>query len=135
MKIGIPVFAARVSPRFDCARAFLIVTLQDERVETSEELAASNWAPHHRVNRLVELGVDAVICGGIDCWSAESLRSAGVTLYEGVTGAIDDALAALVRGQLFAEDSRNAGKEISPRSPTGKDRSSSGQHDCCSGEW
>lgn len=104
MKIAIPTFGNRVSPRFDCAQSVLIVTVDDGQLGEREELVASSWAPYERINKMVEFGVDAVVCGGIDCWSAESLESSGITIYGWVTGEIEDALAALVRGDLYTED-------------------------------
>jgi len=109
MKVAIPTFGSRVSPRFDCAQFFLIVTVDDGHPGEREEVAASSWAPHERINKLVEFGVDTVVCGGIDCWSAESLESAGIAVYGWVTGEIDDALAALVRGDLASEGATEAG--------------------------
>lgn len=109
MKVAIPTFGDRVSPRFDCAQAFLVVTINDSQPVEREELSASNWPPHERINRMVELGVDTVVCGGIDCWSAESLESAGITIYGWITGEIEEALAALVRGDLDSENAREAG--------------------------
>ncbi len=103
MKIAIPTFGDRVSPRFDCAQAFLVVTVEDGSPSERQEVAADGWAPYERINRLVELGADAVICGGIDCWSAESLRSAGIVLYGWVNGTIDEALNALCQGELSTE--------------------------------
>ena len=107
-KVAIPTFGTRVSPRFDCARAVLVVAIDDDKPSEREEFAASNWAPHERINKLLELGVDSIICGAIDCWSAESLRSAGVTIYDWVTGEIEDALAALLRGDLDSERTMEA---------------------------
>lgn len=104
MKIAIPTFGSRVSPRFDCAQFFLIVTVDDGHAEEREEVVTSSWAPYERINKLVEFGVDTVVCGGIDCWSAESLESAGIAVYSWVTGEIEDALAALVQGELYSED-------------------------------
>lgn len=103
MKIAIATFGERVSPRFDCAPTFLIVTAENAQVSKGRQLIASEWAPHDRINKLVDLGVDMIVCGGIDWWSAESLRSAGVKIYCQVAGEIDEALAALVRGDLEAE--------------------------------
>ena len=103
MKIAIPAFGTRVSPRFDCAQAVLIVSVDGGESTKREELVASGWAPHERVNKLLELGVDRVICGGIDSWSVESLQSAGVTIYGWVAGEIEDVLAALLRGDLDSE--------------------------------
>ncbi|MBN2022230.1 MAG: NifB/NifX family molybdenum-iron cluster-binding protein [Pirellulales bacterium] len=99
-KVAIATFGTRVSPRFDCAPAVLVVTVDDGRATAREEHAASDWAPGERIGRLVTAGVDTVVCGGIDCWSVEALQSAGVTVYAWVAGEIDDALDALLRGDL-----------------------------------
>lgn len=119
MRIGVPTFMTRVSPRFDCARTFLLLTLRDGKIESREELAADGWTPRERVSRLVDLGVDEIICGGIDAWSAESFRSAGVTLYGGVAGEIEDALTALVKGQLKTATDRAEAR--SPQSSSEED--------------
>jgi predicted Fe-Mo cluster-binding NifX family protein len=103
-KIAIPTFETRVSPRFDCAAAVLVVTVDNGNPSGREELAASDWAPHERVNRLLKCGVDTVICG-----SVESLQSAGVTIYGWVTGDVEDALGALLRGDLDSEAAINGG--------------------------
>ena len=109
MKIAIPTFATRVSPRFDCAQSILMVTVERGESSKREELAASHWAPHERISRLLELGVDTVICGGIDRLSVAWLRSAGVTVYGWVTGETEDALRALLRGDLDAEAATESG--------------------------
>ncbi|MBN1588564.1 MAG: NifB/NifX family molybdenum-iron cluster-binding protein [Pirellulales bacterium] len=103
MTIAIATFDTRVSPRFDCAQSILIVTVNEDGTSTRREVPAQGWAPYDRINRLLELGVDTVICGGIDRWSATSLQFAGVTVYGWVTGEVEDALAALLRGDLDAE--------------------------------
>ena len=100
MKVAIPTFGDRVSPRFDCAQSVLVVNIEEGQLLERQELVASGWAPHERINRLVETGIDTVVCGGIDCWSAESLQSAGVTIYACVTGDLEEALAALALGEL-----------------------------------
>ena len=99
MKVAIPTFGKRVSPRFDCAQAFLIVTVQNGSPNERKELSSSGWAPHERVRRLLELEVDSVVCGGIDCWSAESLESAGVAIHAQIAGEIDEVLADLIAGE------------------------------------
>jgi predicted Fe-Mo cluster-binding NifX family protein len=108
-----PVFGERVSPRFDCAASFLVADVQDGRIVERHEFQAVDWAPHERINRLVQLGVNTVICGGIDRWSAESLRSVGITLYGWISGSIEDTLAALLRGDLHCEAALPAGESPS----------------------
>ncbi len=98
MKIAVPTFGSRVSPRFDCAQVFLVVTTDNMNGVQRQELAATNWTPNERVSQLVALGVNAVICGGIDGWSAESLRSAGIRVYNSIKGDADEAVSTLLRG-------------------------------------
>ncbi|NQU20394.1 MAG: NifB/NifX family molybdenum-iron cluster-binding protein [Candidatus Nealsonbacteria bacterium] len=100
-KIAIPAFDTRVSPRFDCAKVIVVLTVDGEGEASDRDcLRVADWAPHERVNRLLELGIDTVICGGIDRWSAASLQAGGVTVYGWVTGEVDNALAALLQGEL-----------------------------------
>ena len=73
------------------------------------ELAASDWPPHERIHRLLELGVDTVICGGIDRWTTMALQSAGVTIYGWVTGEVGGALTALLNGDLDDEAATQGG--------------------------
>ena len=131
MKIAIPTFATRVSPRFDCAQSVLVVTVDDGNASERRELSAGDWAPHERVNRLLELGVDTVICGGIDCWSVASLQSAGVTVYGWITGEIEDALSALLQGNLDSdaamEDGGRCGCRRFPGDDEERDRSADSQ--------
>ncbi len=103
MKIAIPTFGTRVSPRFDCAQSVLVVTIDESGKAERQEVAAAHWAPHERINRLLELGVDTVVCGGIDRWSTASLQSAGVTIYALVASEVEDALSALIQGDLDAD--------------------------------
>lgn len=131
MKIAIPTFATRVSPRFDCAKSVLVVTIDNGEASERCELAASDWAPHERINRLLELGVDTVICGGIDCWSVASLQSAGVTVYGWITGEVEDALAAMLQGTLDssaqAENNGRYGCRRFPGNDEERDRSTDSQ--------
>ena len=109
MKIAIPTFATRVSPRFDCARSVLMVTIDEGGAPERQEFAARDWALHERIHRLLELGVDTVICGGIDRWTTMALQSAGVTIYGWVAAEVEDALTALLNGDLDAEAAMQCG--------------------------
>jgi predicted Fe-Mo cluster-binding NifX family protein len=100
MKVAIATFGERVSPRFDCAQTFLLATVDDGQLSERQVVFAAGWEPHKRTRRLIALGVDTVVCGGIDHVSSESLRSAGVRVYGRITGLIEDALAGLLQGEL-----------------------------------
>lgn len=100
MKIAIPLFNKRISPRFDCARSFLLAVVQNGEIIEHEELSASRWPPLERVEKLSDLAVDTLICGGIDTVSARRLNYYRVRIYSWVTGRAEDALRSLLKGVL-----------------------------------
>jgi predicted Fe-Mo cluster-binding NifX family protein len=121
MKIAIPTFGARVSPRFDCAREIAIVTVGEDGLLQRSELTASDWLPRERIRRLLELGVDTVLCGGIDRWTTMAFQSAGVTVYGWVAGEVGDALDALLQGTLECDSRAKHGGRFGCRCFPGND--------------
>jgi len=109
MKIAIPTFGTRVSPRFDCTQEIAVVTVDEGRGSERLEFAVSDWPLRQRIDRLLELGVDTVICGGIDRCTTAALQSAGVTIYGWVAGEVEDALEALLEGDLDQEAAMQGG--------------------------
>jgi len=103
MKIAIATFENRVSPRFDCARSALLITINEGTVSECQEIAIGECSQSERVDRLFELNVDTVICGSIDRWSVALFQSAGITVYGWVAADVEDALTALLKGDLDAE--------------------------------
>jgi len=100
MRIAIPTFGERISPRFDCAPEFLIVEVNDGEVIDQRRLSALDWAPRRRVARLIELGVETVVCGGIDRFSDARLRAEGIDVYGWKTGETTAALQRLLDGEM-----------------------------------
>ena len=100
MKIAIALFGTRVSPRFDCAPGFQIVAINNGKVLDSQEVSVEKWKELDRVKKLKELGVDALICGGIDMFSNQQLNHRGIKVYSWITGEAEDALNCLLQGQL-----------------------------------
>ena len=100
MKIAIPVFGTRISPRFDCAREFLIVTAENGEVIARQGLQADAWSPLIRIRKLSSLGIDTLICSGIDRASWRHLKFSGIRIYSWVTGEVEDALRCLFKGEL-----------------------------------
>ncbi|MBF0260062.1 MAG: NifB/NifX family molybdenum-iron cluster-binding protein [Desulfamplus sp.] len=100
MKIAIPIFNDRVSPRFDNAQNFILLTVE-KRIEIErQELPVKNWALIKKIMTLIEKEVDTVICGGIDRSSMQQLSSYGINVYSWVTGNVEDALSCFLQGEL-----------------------------------
>jgi predicted Fe-Mo cluster-binding NifX family protein len=100
MKIAIPIFGARVSPRFDFAPRLLLYTLEDGRVVGREELSLDSWNAWERVERLKQMGVEALICGGIPGCSAQALEEYRIRVISWVSGDAEEALSCFLRGEL-----------------------------------
>ena len=98
MKIAIPLFDTRISPRFDHAQGFLLVEEENGEIIERKELPAVGLTPLTRVKKLSELGIDTLICGGIDRASAQQLSFNGVRIYSWVTGEGEDALRCFLSG-------------------------------------
>jgi len=100
MKVAVPLFGSRVSPRFGCAGEILIVEIANGNVAARHVLPCSQMSPHQMAGHLAELGVSTLICGGINCQHEAMLLDRGITLIRGVVGEADAALRAYAANSL-----------------------------------
>ena len=100
MKIVIPVFKHRVSPVFDWCSNLLLIEIQSGLELGRIEIAAAYSDPIQLANRLVEMGVDIAVCGGIGETLAALLEARKIQLISGVSGEVCDVLVALNTGEL-----------------------------------
>ena len=100
MKIAIPVFHTKVSPRFDTTQGFILLEIEKRNVMEREQLTTKGLTPSAKIKQLIQLGVDTLICGGIDRESMQHLNHKGVTVYSWVTGEIDDAISCFLQNGL-----------------------------------
>jgi len=66
MKLAIPVFRDRVSPRFDFSPEIWIVEVEKGEVIGKERIPTQNLSLLQRLEQVTANGVEKVICGGID---------------------------------------------------------------------
>ena len=102
MKIAIPMFNSRVSPRFDFASRMLIATIDNGKVVERREHSLTNLNPIRRSALLSELGINVLICGGISGFSVRLLMGNGIEVIPMVAGEVEDVL------NLFINDNLNA---------------------------
>jgi predicted Fe-Mo cluster-binding NifX family protein len=114
MKVAIPIFGPRVSPRFDYAPGLLLFNLEDGKLVGSEKFSLQTWDRLQRLQKLKELGVQALICGGIDGNSAKILSDYGIRVIAWVAGEADEAIRCFLQGKL------RPGVELCPRCPRGR---------------
>ena len=92
MKVAIPVFHTKISPRFDSTQGFLLLQIEKSDVIKREKLPTKNWPSSAKIKQLVELEIDTLICGGIDLESMQQLNFNGIKIYSWITGEIEDAV-------------------------------------------
>jgi predicted Fe-Mo cluster-binding NifX family protein len=100
MKTVIPVFKDRVSPVFDWCSNLLLVEIQSGRVMGRSEVAVAGTNPGRQADQVVELGAGMVVCGGIGETLLGLIEANNILVIPGVSGDIDDVLAALIAGTL-----------------------------------
>jgi len=100
MKIAIPMFTNRVSPRFDFASKVLIAAIDDRRVLERQEFSLINLNPIRRNSLLCELGVNVLICGGISTFAQRLAVGNGIDVIPMVQGEIEKVLNLFIRGDL-----------------------------------
>ena len=92
MKIAIPVFQTKISPRFDSTQDFILLQIEQRNVMKREKLPTKGWPLSAKINHLVDMGVDTLICGGIDLESMQQLNYNGIKVYSWITGEVEDAV-------------------------------------------
>jgi predicted Fe-Mo cluster-binding NifX family protein len=102
VKIAIPMFNSRVSPRFDFASKMLVATVEGGKVVDRENYSLINLNPIRRSALLSELGVNVLICGGISDFSVRLLMGNGIEVIPMVAGEVEDVL------NLFINDNLNS---------------------------
>ena len=100
MKIAIPAFHSKVSPRFDTAQELVLLEVIDGNVINRERQPLQAYSAAGKIRTLLEQGVDTLICGGFDRLSRQQIGFNHIEVYAWVTGEIDDAVSCFLRDGL-----------------------------------
>jgi predicted Fe-Mo cluster-binding NifX family protein len=93
MRVAIPVFQSKISPRFDSTQEFVLLEIEKNKVMKREDLPTKGWPLSAKLKQIVDLSVDTLICGGIDLESMKQLNFSGIKVYSWITGEVDDVVA------------------------------------------
>jgi predicted Fe-Mo cluster-binding NifX family protein len=100
MKIAIPLFGNKVSPRFDLSPELWIITENNGEVVHQEKFSMEGLNIPQRIEKLTSNGVNKLICGGIHDFSLHQLRNIGIDVFYNVIGEAGAALTIFLKGQL-----------------------------------
>jgi predicted Fe-Mo cluster-binding NifX family protein len=100
MKIAVPIWEDKVSPVLDTAAKLLIVeTLNRNEIGRTESLL-DELEISRRCFRISKLKIDVLICGAISRPFSERLAAAGINIIPGISGAVEEIVAAYFSGTL-----------------------------------
>jgi len=104
MKAALTIWEGSVSPVFDVSREALILTVDKGQISErfTENIETTN--PALKVERLLELGVQTLICGAISEQVHHELTTRGVTVLGFVAGEVAEVLRAFAAGELPASE-------------------------------
>jgi len=100
MRLAIPEFNGRVSPVFDFCRRLLVVEVSGDG---SSELFKVDWSTpdvQNRADRLKELKIDALLCGGISSELVGAVARKGIQVFPWISGEIQEVLNAFLSNRL-----------------------------------
>jgi len=102
MKIAVPLYGTRVSPRLDCAPMLWLANISGGRVTGVADVVNVTSNPLQQAAWLRSLGVQAVVCGAITGFALRHLTANGIATYPWVSGEAGDVLQKLASGELGA---------------------------------
>jgi len=105
MRIAISTDGSEVAPHFGRCEAYTVVDIEDGKAIRREHLANPGHAPGFLPGYLSERGADCIVAGGMGPRAQMLFDEKSIQTIVGVSGTIDDAVAALERGELRGGES------------------------------
>ncbi len=100
MRIAVTYENGQVFQHFGHTESFKLYDVEDGKVVKSEVVGTNGQGHGALAGFLKNAGADTLICGGIGGGAQNALKEAGISLYGGVSGSADEAVASFVAGTL-----------------------------------
>lgn len=100
MKIAVTYENGNIFQHFGHTEQFKVYEVENGAVVSSQVVDTNGSGHGALAGVLTALNVDALICGGIGGGAQMALAAAGIKLYGGVSGNADEAVKALLAGNL-----------------------------------
>ena len=114
MKIAVTAKGAslnsEIDPRFGRAKYFVIIDPDNDRItshDNFQNLNAAQGAGIQAAQNVAALGAQAVISGNVGPKAFRALKAAGIKIFLGETGTVEDAISRFRKGELKEADGAN----------------------------
>ncbi|MBU0475358.1 MAG: NifB/NifX family molybdenum-iron cluster-binding protein [Bacteroidetes bacterium] len=98
--IIVPLFGSRISPRIDYAEHFKILTVENGKIQKIEFIKIITNNRLERINRLIRLKPDIIICNGITERCYVELTKSNIKIIPWIQGELEEALQNYFSGYL-----------------------------------
>jgi predicted Fe-Mo cluster-binding NifX family protein len=98
--IALPVRSSDIAPIFDLSRRIVLVDLENQNGPRAIDLFVHRLSVAGRIEALSRAGVGTLICGCISADAYRMLKKSGIRVIWGVSGPIEDVVAAFASNQL-----------------------------------
>ncbi|MCB0743991.1 MAG: hypothetical protein KDC52_18335 [Ignavibacteriae bacterium] len=100
MLIAIPNFGNRISPRFEYAESLQLISVEKDKIIKRETIKLIVHSNLERMNIIIGLKPDLIICDGITELSFEKIVESKIEIISWVNGTIEDILEKHLKGNL-----------------------------------
>lgn len=100
MKTAFSFWQGRIAPVFDVARQVWIVESKEGRIVSQTQETLPGEVSLDKASRLVEMGVETLICGAISRYLQGAIRAAGILVIPFVSGSIEEIMEAWGKGRI-----------------------------------
>ena len=100
MKVAVTYENGEVFQHFGKTESFKVYTIMNNKIVSSEVVGSNGNSHGSLAGYLKNMGVSALICGGIGGGAREMLNSEGIKVYPGASGKADDQINALISNSL-----------------------------------
>ena len=104
-KVAVPLFKDRVSPHFGASPKVLLVMIEHGIIQSEATWDVGGESPMEIARRLVSLGIQYIICGGIQRQYKDWLIKNGIAVMENQRGVAMEVIKRLL--MEFGDDRHN----------------------------
>lgn len=98
--IALSTFRNRISSRLDSADEILILTLEKNQVKNSKTIRIIPSSPLDKIQQIIELNPDVLICGGLTQLCNRKLQNTQITIIPWTKGNAEDVFKQFLEGKL-----------------------------------
>lgn len=98
--IALSTFRNRISSRLDSADEILILTLENNRVKNSKTIKIIPSSTLDKIQQIIELNPDVLICGGLTQLCDRKLQNTEITIIPWTKGNAEDVFNQFIEGKL-----------------------------------